>query len=493
LSAVYNQRLRNIATDNNIPVADEIVIVFPTDISSEKSSASSGTGNTETKSSATTTTYYENNGAASSSTGTSTLYDLAGVARSTDGAKNLYQTSAVNKLGLANLGYNPAREGVPDSPGSSIYDEKNYSWDQSKISIDPNASTFQISQNSTIINAINQVLLNSDYAKNVLSQPTDQFGMRDMWAIIPSVYTIKNPTNAKYTGQPPRLFVYSVVPYSVHSSAQPVPGLKVDNTKYQALLNQCAKAYDYIYTGKNTQIKKLDLKINSNFKAILPQDNNRSSLSTLSGQQNSALDTKGTDIVFQGGSTNNNPAKGWDYLMSFMGTRSNTDKKGSAGEESEQHRAARYFFDAMMYGKDIAELQMDIVGDPYWMASSGTGNYRAKETENMNVNSDLSANIHNGEVDMIVRFKTPSDINSSTGLYNLNGSKALLQWSGLYKVKEVHNIFRNGEFYQTIWANKRPIYPYETSEVVYNTSKTQAAVPVDATGQPVGNNGWGEA
>jgi acyl-CoA thioesterase FadM len=51
----------------------------------------------------------------------------------------------------------------------------------------------------------------------------------------------------------------------------------------------------------------------------------------------------------------------------------------------------------MLYGKDMMQIEMEIHGDPYWLASSGTGNYRAKETMYTNVNSDLSVDIHNGE------------------------------------------------------------------------------------------------
>ena len=483
LTAIFNQRLKDIANANQITTPDEIVILFPTDIAS-KASSPKASGTVETNSAPAISPVSQASVRAVDNTidASNSLFQTIGINK--DSLRNtFYQLGSVNEIGLSPMGYSSTREGIAESLGATIYDEKTHRWDQEQIYKKIESSTFQVGQDSTIINAINQIILTSDYAKNALSKDPVN-GKRRMWTIIPSVYYIQSKENLSKNGSYPKLFVYIVSPYDVLSTAQPVPGQKVQDTVYQQLLNQCVKSYDYIYSGKNTEVLRLDLKFRENFKAIYANDSYRTYRENLTKEQNSELVQESTDIVNKGGSTTNNPEDGLNYLLSFIGTTPSTG--GSiGGVETEAHRAARYFYDSMLRGKDLAELEMDINGDPYWMASAGTGNYRAGGTDLDNVNTDLSVNIHNGEVDMIVKFKTPTDINDTTGLYNLNGSKALLQYSGIYKVKEVQHKFKDGQFFQTIKAKKRMIGKDETKAP---TTETLASIPAVKDGTAVSIN-----
>lgn len=456
LTAIYNRRLAQVAQDHDNAKPDEILILFPTDISTSAASGGTTTANSDSPTAPPPT-----------SSGNDGLnLNKLGATRQNNA---LIQTSAVNELGKSTLGLSPSRESLSSSKGAKIYDEKSKQWDQSAINKDFTEGVFEINQESTLINAINQVLLSSDYAGKLLSKDPDKYGMRTMWNIIPSVYHVDTKVNLNKTGTKPRLIVYNVVPYGTLATNLPVPGGGIDKSKYTELLNQCPKAYDYIYTGKNTDILKLDLKFNNNFKAQFANDNYKRGQGT--ELNTAALKEQKLDIAFSDGITSNDPAKGINNILSFAGVRTATDGKGSGGPDTEAHRAARHYFDAMMYGADLAEISMDIVGDPFWLSSSGSGNYRAKETRYININSDMSVNIHNSEVDFVIRFRNPSDINSTTGLYNMDGSKALLQYSGIYKVNAVHHFFKDGQFYQTLIAKKRVINPSDTATTVVNTKK----------------------
>jgi hypothetical protein len=465
-TAVYNERLKTIARDNGF-YPDEIAILFPTDISG-------GSGSPATSSNAAPTV--DANGDSSPD-----LLTVVGVSRNSN-TKNLIQTSAVNALGLSPIGVGPAREGLPESFGAKIYDEKTRQWDQELIKKDLTLTTYQMQQDSTIINAINQVLLSSDYAAKVLKIDPDEMGMRKMWNIIPSEYHVENKTSLGVTGRKPRLLVYRVVPYQVIATTLPTPGSNISADKYKNLLAQCAKAYDYFYTGKNTDIINLQIKFNQDFMAYLANDNFRRSLELET--EEGRLRTKQSDIVFDKANPVYTPEKGLQNVVNFIGTAAGTNKKGGGPNDTEDHRAARSFFDAMLYGKSMMQIEMEIHGDPYWLGTSGSGNYLAKNTTYANVNSDLSVNIHNGQVDMIVRFKTPTDIIDSTGLYNLNGSKALLQYSGIYKVLRVEHKFVDGKFTQKLYANKHQIEGGIPEGVNYNTKKEQPAEQEGAAATP---------
>jgi hypothetical protein len=105
------------------------------------------------------------------------------------------------------------------------------------------------------------------------------------------------------------------------------------------------------------------------------------------------------------------------------------------------------------------DLEMEIIGDPYYIVQSGQGNYTASATQYSNLNDDGSMNYQNGEVDIIVNFRTPIDINQTSGLYNFKGSASspVTQWSGMYSVTDVISTFRDGQFKQTLKGFRRTL------------------------------------
>jgi hypothetical protein len=477
LTNIINRHLKDVAKGQYTP--DEIVILFPPTQATAQASGSGNQGATETKAGPIDTTdpLAPNNATSGANSG-KTVYDVVGVARDSK-SEGLKQTTQVNSIGKSKLGYGNTREGYASSPGVGLYDEKTHTWDQAQIKKDPTLSSYAISSGASITNAINQVLLSSDYARNAMKKDgIVDGGMRVMWNIVPTYYILKSKNNEEFTGEPPKLMVFNVIPYKVSATAMGTSGGNISTTHYQQMIDNAAKIYDYIYSGKNTQIKKINLKFDALFKAFLPVRAN-SSKDVQTGNANSAqIDRNIDDITFKGGQTSNTPEAGLAYIVSRTGTTASTDGTGGGGEETVETRMAKWFFNSMVRNADMQTLEMEIVGDPYWLSSSGWGNYRAGETKYWNVNSDMSVNHHNGEVHMIVRFKTPSDINDTTGLYNMNGKKALLQWSGLYKVTHVESRFKQGEFSQVIKANKVQVTPRDGKELVYSSVVVESKPPL---------------
>ena len=148
------------------------------------------------------------------------------------------------------------------------------------------------------------------------------------------------------------------------------------------------------------------------------------------------------------------------------------------------------FHEAVTNGTDQQQLNMNIIGDPYFIAHSGTGNYTASPTAYTNLNSDGSVNYQNGEVDVIVNFRTPIDINQTTGLYNFGGQSAsapVIGFSGLYKINTVTSTFKSGKFTQILegFRRKGQDFPEEGTPEQTFTPKNPATVPAT-------NDGWGE-
>jgi hypothetical protein len=132
---------------------------------------------------------------------------------------------------------------------------------------------------------------------------------------------------------------------------------------------------------------------------------------------------------------------------------------GGGGQESQEQRAAKLFQDALTTSTDLYDLNLEIIGDPYFIQQSGTGNFTAQETEHKNLLSDGSMNHQNGEVDIMISFRSPIDINQTTGLYAMGaGSKSapVLALSGLYCINEVVSQFKSGVFKQILTGFRRP-------------------------------------
>jgi hypothetical protein len=165
--------------------------------------------------------------------------------------------------------------------------------------------------------------------------------------------------------------------------------------------------------------------------------------------------------------------------VSYSINRTSTDGQGGGGPDTQATRAARVFHDAITNGTDMLKLRMEILGDPYYIAQSGTGNYTSKPSAFQNLNKDGTINYQNGEVHISVNFRTPIDINQSTGLYNFAGSKSapVVQWSGLYRLRQIISDFNGGKFLQTLVGSRVLQQENPTAGTPSSTFTTSNAKP----------------
>jgi hypothetical protein len=468
LQSVVNARLQQYKTDGIVAVADEILILFPQDVASDANPASSP-DNIESKSTATVDPKVDP---------VSSLLSKLGVTRSNVNQTLIQSNGQCNALGSASLGFSVERKGdTPISDDNVVYDAGTYI--RANLKIDYKESNFKFSQDTSIPDAINQIIISSSYPNECLDpSKLDKYGMRDWWRIDTNVYNISSDDNMSKVGTKPRLIVYRVVPYKAHSSKITAPNVKAPG--FDQIKAEVIKRYDYIYTGKNTEVLRFDIDFSSNFSTVMSADNFKRSQDVqqenqLGGQSKITNNSLGT-ISFNSFSAFAESALAFlkplidgsfpsDDLgvtptqVKFTGTKTTTDKNGGGGTETEATRAARVFHDAITNGLDMVILDMDIVGDPFWIAQSGQGNYTSKPTQYKDLNADGTVNYQNGEVDILVNFRTPIDINQGTGLYDFGGKNStapVIQFSGLYMVQTVTNIFNQGKFTQKLRGTRRP-------------------------------------
>jgi hypothetical protein len=480
LQTVLNQKLQDIAKLNGIEKADEILILFPKDISSASTATSSS--NSETSSSATANP--------KDTIDSTALFSKLGVTRNTKSGSLEQSQAECNAIGKAKLGFDDARKGsTPVGKDNVVYnkDTKIMQRDQNYINV--NESDFKFRQDTDIPNAINQVVLNSNYIDATFDNANmTPEGYRGWWSVDVQSYT-NGPIN-KTTGQKPRLLVYRIVPYNVHVSSGPSPANKKP-PGYDQLKLQAVKEYNYIYTGKNVDVIKFDINYKSNFMNQMSPDGlidtQDSKSSRSSGGETDGKPDKAVRPLGKGSDPDTTLGVG-TQIVSFVKTLAGTDKLGGGGSETQTTRAARLFHDSLTKGTDMVDLNMQIIGDPYFIAQSGTGNYTAQPTQFSNLNDDGSVSYQNGEVDITVNFRTPIDINQSTGMYNFGpntDTAPVMQFSGLYKVTNVTSTFSAGTFKQTLIGYRRPMQESTKPELkpaeTFNPNN-KVADPIPPTG-----------
>jgi hypothetical protein len=451
LQKVLNEKAQSLVTKKIVEVADQYVILFPQEVASESAPAAKP-ANTETKTSATQS--------GDKLTDAAILKKL-GVTQSTLNNTLVQQADQVNTIGAAALSFNQERKGDAKSGKENVvYSDQGGIWARGKNTSDPLVADFKFTQNTDIPNAINQVILQSGYVTEALdSKNISPEGYRQWWRIDTQVFYLASSSN-KATGVAPKLYVYRVVPYSAHASRYlppntPTPGLK--NLKYQAV-----KQYEYLYTGKSQDIISFDITINNGFTQVMAADGLTRTQDKITATNTGGSGKDGPKGETSGMGEGSKPAKSLGTTpttVKYVGLYTSTDNKGGGGPDTEATRAARLFQDAVSNSTDLYDLKLNIVGDPYYIAHSGMGNYTSMPSKYANLNGDTSMNYQNGEVDIGINFRTPVDINQSTGLYNFGGqskSAPVSAFSGLYCLTNITSKFLNGSFTQELSGFRRP-------------------------------------
>jgi len=454
LQAVQNEKLKQTAIQAKLETPDEVLILFPLDVASA-SSPSQSSDNTETTDTATISQ--------SDVASASALYEQLGVTRSTINPNLIQDPATCNNIGIADLGFDEIRKGIaPSGATDKVYNSKTGIFDRSKLKSEIKISEMKFSQDTKITTAINQVILQSGFVNDALDNDNiTPEGYRGWYKIDTKVYNI-GPVN-KNSGLKPKLIVYRVVPYAVHSSRLTPPNTPgIGLSAGGPLEQQAVKEYNYIYTGKNVDILKFEIKYDAGFSMVMGSDALERTQDSVTEKQTGGADEK-TKKNIKAMPEGQDPSKKigvMPTILRWVNTLTGQDRRGGGGAEGQAQRAAKMFQMALENPLDMYNLEMEIVGDPYYIAQSGTGNYTSACTQYKNLNSDGTINYENGEVDIKINFRTPVDLNQSTGLYDFGKSKSvpLKHFSGLYCVTDLTSSFSGGVFKQVLKGFRRPLY-----------------------------------
>jgi hypothetical protein len=329
---------------------------------------------------------------------------------------------------------------------------ENNAVNRKKVNSNPNNKGFTFSQGTTIISAITEALLQSEYCRNnIKAKIENPTGMIDWFKIETEV---RNNGDEDGRGRPPRIITYKIVKYKVHSSKVTHQSAKPD---YNSLLSNVVKVYDYIYTGKNTEVLNFNINLKFGFFTTAFADLNKAQSDINYAQQNGAGREAVKNIIETYDPSNSaetdtgNPQATTGALI---GDR--TSPVGTLAMDELRLISKTFHEKLLNTPEEMMIAEIEILGDPYYLISSGTGNVSSSTHNGENQTPTGEIDYQSGEVDVVVNFRTPVDINDKTGIVDFASTEVAQGFSGLYHIIRVENKFRNGKFTQTLHAVRRP-------------------------------------
>lgn len=483
LQSIVNQSLKEQAKLAKIAVPDEIVIIFPKEdkIPSTQQAAATRPGAGQASTPTITTKL---------SSSSLDVTKKIGVSLSPVNKTFVQPEGEVNDLGAQTMGYDYTKKSETSTAKLAESVTPDGKWTRGNLKVDPTVGTLRFTQNMDIPSVIDQVLLTSEWAATHLAAGNvDEDGMRKWWRVDTQVYYIKTDETLKTTGKYPRIIVYRVLPYKAHSGAVTSPGSKPPG--YASIKRKVIKQYDYLYTGKNSEVLKFDIDFSVSFANVLASDAYREDPDKSKPTQQT--DPGDISPNSEGKSPKGENAGGFGTVTNkFSLTQTVLDLFGGDGFDDARARIGRTFLEAIRSPLDMIRLNLEIQGDPYWIVNSGQGNYTATPVAGVkDLNKDGSVNWQTSEVDIIVNFRSPFDINQTTGMYDFKSANIFdmgasstsgptLGFTGLYRVNTCTSTFSNGVFKQRLSGSRRALQELKkegASTSALNTTTPKATPP----------------
>lgn len=343
-------------------------------------------------------------------------------------------------------------------------------YQRGAIKIDPNNRTFQFPAGTKIEKIIETVILTSTWGQDFLNRNSEsKDGYIDWFKIDTKLKVLDTQTEDK-KHRPRYRYIYRVYPYKIHSSKLSTQQKPIS---YQSLVSKAVKAYNYAYTGENTDILDFNLNLDTSYYRPLTEvnnayDNQKANVVTEKSKPIVNVDTF-DEINFTQVDTfekfQNNVAPTFERNVAKV------QETGGSNIDSNELRVAR-FFNTVILNDDYGNVSLDlsVYGDPFYLGDSDCGNYRAKNG-NGAINSDGVIDFMRSEVDVLIRFRSGVDYKG-----NLIKFDPTSIFNGPYRIIKYTCNFSGGVYTNDLSLLRRPM--------VSNKSIEQSNKKVNSVSKP---------
>ena len=322
-----------------------------------------------------------------------------------------------------------------------------------------NTPTYSFRSGSTIPSIIEEVLITSEYGREFSNTNEDMAGRVKWFRIETHTYNTGSLFGSFGRGDTPKVYVYRVRVYKSDKSNFSAPGANISGFAKTAIKQlMTPKAYNYIYTGVNKDIIDFDLKFNMMYytgvQAARSQTQMASILGGAIGFGARAPDANPTTLAGSGVASGPAGTSRTGDVPAAETAGANQGASGGGPSDDARTGTARSLNDMMINGNnDMIQVDLKIHGDPYFICDVGIGNYLGLPSSPLlPVTLDGSMNPMDGEVYVMLNFRTPIDYDQEDGFveYPLGGFLPIAAFSGTYQVITVENDFSKGKFVQTL-------------------------------------------
>ena len=471
LSSVLNRRIRENDANGNAINRDEYIIMFPPTLTSSLGISNQVGSNSDSRAAMTEEEFY-----AAWTGNPSEIFDFDSdlLEQDQSQAYNQYlELSAArnnvsatirrvaeslentNSIGKATIDSGMVTGGaVPFGEEAYTYDQRTGIYRSDQVQISRDFRSFQFPQGTKIEDIIEELVILSTYGQQAATElQPDADGMINWFRVHAQTFLSPDEQIRNRAGENPKVYVYSVVPYRVHSSVfsnASQPSVGVEQRKASA-----AKTYDYIYTGQNDDIIDFEINFNNAFFNALN--------SNLNGAGGTILQTRDSTGASQ--TPQFDAAEGAEGVKSLNSDRPirevpNSSRTGQAGGSDADTPAilvARQFNEAITGSSvDMITMELTILGDPYYLADSGQGNYNSPPLA-LAYTTDGTMDYQRSQVEVVINFRTPIDYNTNDGTMIFpQDTIPVKTFSGLYMISTLTSKFSGGKFTQTLSLIRRP-------------------------------------
>ncbi len=302
-----------------------------------------------------------------------------------------------------------------------------------------------INAGTNIIEVINQAIRSSSYITNQIDldkrdkKPNNE--PINWFKIVPKVkigaFDKKRQTYQKD-------IVYHVSKYTYFNSKYPF-------TKNTGTPTTWVKEYNYIFTGKNDSIIDLNIDFNTAFYiAIQSFKGKTKEVSGASvGEKTTTDDKNNTTSKTPEESPTDTAKPSLDPTPLRVVPRSGNNETGA--NKDDKTDAANDLFKSVLSSArgDMINIQMKILGDPEFIKQDDLLYMPGQQVQRV-IDEFGSLVTDATEIMTFIRFRTPSDIDQSTGLMDFTTWEDESSFTGLYRVIQVVSEFVRGQFVQTL-------------------------------------------
>jgi hypothetical protein len=254
------------------------------------------------------------------------------------------------------------------------------------------------------------------------------------------------------TGMPAYHYRYIVLPYLMHYTRVPMfqkPMSRNDRAELERLYVK--RVYDYMYTGKNVDVRRFNLNFNHLFYQAFPYGNSSGIFTDPTRNSSHSQTGKAVPTNTSSGSSKKRTIPASPQMANPELSKINKHGSNAARRNYDSIDALiTSMHQAILDNTDMITCELEILGDPYFLVTGGIGNYKPGARD-LGTTNNGEAPYQSSDVIIAVNFKTPNDITA-------NGSVEFTKapFGGCFRVNKVRSKFSDGLFTQQLFLVRLP-------------------------------------